>query len=207
MVLPMHHVEPSSWIAFATIALVGAITPGPNNTLVLALAAERGLPGALPAIGGVVAGSVAMLALVMLGFDAALEAYPPLRAAMGIGGGAYLVALGLLLALRGPAVRAAGGPTFDMPRTAAALFLFQFANPKGWAVMSAAVSALPSGLGIQAKLALALALAAVCAACLLAWSAAGSFLALHLENERNAAWFHGAMGVSLVLIGAQMVLS
>src|SRR5690606_37940958 len=118
----------------ATIALLlftGAITPGPNNLLVLRAAAERGWRGSLAGIGAIVAGSVVLLALALGGFATLVATWPGLRNPLGVAGALYLAWLGVDL-LRGASPSRARGPRRE---GALALFLFQFVNPKGWLMM------------------------------------------------------------------------
>ena len=66
-------------IASATLVFAAAITPGPNNFLVLRIALENGVRAALPAIAGVVLGGLAMLALAQLRDRASNFAFRPQR--------------------------------------------------------------------------------------------------------------------------------
>ena len=51
----------------AALILVAAITPGPNNLVVMHAAAQRGLRAALPPITGIVLGSLALYAVALAG--------------------------------------------------------------------------------------------------------------------------------------------
>jgi threonine/homoserine/homoserine lactone efflux protein len=97
-------------IGAAGAIAAAALTPGPNNFVVMRTAARGGLAAALPAIAGVVLGSLALLALVVAGAGAAFDAVPHLRAALAIAGCLYLVWLGARL-LRGGADGGSGPAT------------------------------------------------------------------------------------------------
>jgi len=84
-------------IGAAGAIAAAALTPGPNNFVVMRTAARGGLAAALPAIAGVVLGSLALLALIVAGTGAAFDAVPHLRAALAIAGCLYLVYLGARL--------------------------------------------------------------------------------------------------------------
>src|ERR1700688_931387 len=140
-------------IGAAGAIAAAALTPGPNNFVVMRTAARGGIAAALPAIGGVVLGSLLLLGVVVGGAGAAFEAVPHLRMALAIAGCLYLVYLGAQL-LRGgsrggterapaPAALAAqdGKPTENvqaaretrnasesqqLPAGVAGLFAFQF---------------------------------------------------------------------------------
>ena len=62
-------------IGVAGIVLAAAITPGPNNFVVMDAATRHGLAGAVPAIVGVLLGSAALITVVLAG--AAWSAFMP----------------------------------------------------------------------------------------------------------------------------------
>ncbi len=84
-------------IAAAGILLVGAITPGPNNFVVMTAGARAGITGAFPALAGIILGTLAMTAVVVFGAGAAFAAEPRLRTALTTAGCLYLAWLGLQL--------------------------------------------------------------------------------------------------------------
>ena len=172
------------------LVLVAAITPGPNNLVILREAARAGVTGALPAIAGIVAGSVALLAAVLAGAGAAFEAEPRLRSIIGIAGCLYLAWLGIRL-LRSRGSQAAAG---QLPTGAPALFGFQFLNPKGWVMVLTATSAAP-GAPLWHLAAL---FALIPLLCLLAWALLGSAISSALARPAVAVWFDRAMGALLL---------
>ena len=84
-------------LAACGLLCVAAITPGPNNLVVLRAAGHAGLRGALPAIVGIVCGGLLLLAVTALGAGAVLAAHPPLRRWAGAIGALYLIWLGISL--------------------------------------------------------------------------------------------------------------
>ena len=82
-------------IGVAGLVAVAAITPGPNNLVVMRTAAHSGFMGALPAIAGIVAGGLAMLLLVIAGVGVLFAAEPRLYSLITVGGGVYLCWLGV----------------------------------------------------------------------------------------------------------------
>jgi LysE type translocator len=76
------------------LLFVATITPGPNNLTVMREAARAGWRAALAATIGIVAGSVTLLTLVIVGVGTAAGGRPHLAAAMAAGGGLYLSLLG-----------------------------------------------------------------------------------------------------------------
>jgi threonine/homoserine/homoserine lactone efflux protein len=158
--------------AAGTIA-AAALTPGPNNLVVMRTAARGGLAGALPAIGGIVLGSLALLAVVVAGAGAVFDAVPRLRAALAIAGCLYLVYLGARLLLSG--ADAGTGSQVRLPVGVAGLFGFQFLNPKSWVLVLTATAATPAGWGAVARFAqLGALFAVISTACLLLWATLGA---------------------------------
>ncbi len=211
-------------IALGIAALVGisAITPGPNNVAIMAAAAHRGFRGALPAIAGVVAGSLVMVLLTAAGVGAILASAPAVTALIAIVGCAYLGWLGLRMigVARGGARGAASGvasgvarsvarsvadadrpdTTADVRSGFAGLFLFQFLNPKGWTMVLTAVATAQS---IEASIAgtawLLGIFLIVPVACLSLWALSGAILSRQLARPEFRRRFDRFMGATLVL--------
>lgn len=186
----------------ATIALLlftGAITPGPNNLIVLRKAAEHGWQGSLGDIAAIVAGSVILLSLALAGVAALVAGWPVSRAILAGIGAAYLGWLGACL-LRGTPASGNPGPGLDgVP----AVFLFQFLNPKGWLLMLVVAAAAPAGAPAAAWPLLPLT-AAITGACLLLWAALGHALARAFADPARRRGFDRACGV--VLLGCAFSL-
>jgi len=76
------------WIGVAGVVGVAAFTPGPNNFIVMRIAAYSGLGAAIPAIAAVVVGSLAMLTLANAGAGVALQTMPQWRLVLTAAGAA-----------------------------------------------------------------------------------------------------------------------
>ena len=89
-------------LAFAGVALVLSVTPGPDMALVLRNSLRGGRPAAFRTILGIGAGLLGWAAATALGVAAVLAASSTVFTVLKIVGGAYLVVLGVqtLLALR-----------------------------------------------------------------------------------------------------------
>jgi threonine/homoserine/homoserine lactone efflux protein len=174
------------------LVTVAALTPGPNNLIVLRTASRAGIAGTLPAIAGVVLGG---LATAVLASALALAAEPSVLTAAGIAGCIYLGWLGLDLirhAGRTPAA-AAGLPAVSVW----GLFVFQFLNPKSWVMVVSAIGASPAG-DAASRWPLALVFTAIPAVCLLLWASLGAAMARVLARPRVALWTDRTMGLLLV---------
>jgi threonine/homoserine/homoserine lactone efflux protein len=191
-------------IGVVTLVLVAAITPGPNNFVVLRAAARAGLAAALPAIAGIVAGSLALLAVVGAGAGAVFAAEPRLRTLITVGGCAFLAWLGfgLLRPRSGAGTETAAPSRAAPPAGAVALFGFQFLNPKGWIMVLTATAAAPG----VAWWHLAAIFAIIPTLSLLIWSVLGAALSRLLARPAAAARFDRVMGALLVTSAIALVL-
>jgi threonine/homoserine/homoserine lactone efflux protein len=176
-------------LAVTVIVLVAAITPGPNNLVVLRAAARGGAGAAISAIVGIVTGGLVLLGIVVAGAGVVFAAEPGLRLAVTIGGCSYLSWLGLCL-IRGAGAK---GAEAVRPEGALALFGFQFLNPKAW------MMALTTGVADIALWQLAAVFVIVPVACLTLWAACGAALTGVLARPSAAARFDRAMGALLVV--------
>jgi threonine/homoserine/homoserine lactone efflux protein len=194
-------------IGVAALIVVAAITPGPNNLVVMQAAARGRAAGAVPAIVGIVLGSLALLAVVVAGAGAAFEVEPRLRTALAVGGCLYLSWLGLQLVVR--TFRADTGPTRvlakPLPAGILGLFGFQFLNPKSWVMVLTATAAGQSSAGVLATfLRLSVLFVVIPAICLALWSSLGFAMARVLERPTVRRWFDRGMG--LLLVGSAALL-
>ena len=189
-------------LAAAGLLLTAAVTPGPNNLVVLREAGRGDARGTACAIGGIVLGGLALLAMVAAGLGALLATHATLRTALAAAGAAYMAWLGLrLLGARGTAT--VRDPA--LPTGALGLFGFQFLNPKGWAMVLAIVAARPPG-GVAGYLPLALLFTVIPLACLLLWSLAGRLLAASLARPRVRRRVDAALGVLLLASAALLLI-
>lgn len=184
-------------IGFVTVT---AITPGPNNFVVLAAASRRGVVATIPLAAGVVIGSLGLLALVWSGasmfFDDAL-----LRRALTITGGLYLSWLGIAMC-RFNKVSPEGGRPALLPDSFTGMMAFQFLNPKAWILMLTAAT--HSSGTAESLLALIAIVTAALSLCLAIWAGAGTVISNGLRSPRSRYWFDCIMG--LLLIGSAILL-
>ncbi|MBO9661827.1 LysE family transporter [Dokdonella sp.] len=190
-----------SLLAAAGLLAVAAITPGPNNLIVMHAAAAR-VRDALPAVAGIVGGGLLVLSLVVFGVGAAFGAWPWLRAVAAALGAGYLAWLGLRLAWRG----SSAGATAALPRGFFALCAFQLANPKTWVMMLTIVAAMPAQDAATTWLRLAPLAVAIPIPCLLLWAGFGRALARRLGDGRLRERVDRALGLLLVACAAALLL-
>ncbi len=186
-----------SLLAACGLLCVAAITPGPNNLVVLRAAGHAGLRGALPAIIGIVCGGLLLLAVTALGAGATFAAYPSLRRWTGVIGALYLVWLGVSLCAAGVAPRQAATTSEALPAGILGLIGFQFLNPKSWVIVLTVLAAMPA-TGLPDYLRLAGLFVLIPALCLLLWAALGAWLVRWLVRPGARRGVDIAMGFLLV---------
>jgi threonine/homoserine/homoserine lactone efflux protein len=122
--------------ALILFAFVAAVTPGPNNLMLMASGVNFGFRRTLPHLLGVCLGFPAMVALVGFGLDAIFSHFPGFLTALRYVSVAYMLWLAYKIATAGPVHET------DVARRPLGFFgaaAFQWVNPKGWVM---AVSAL-----------------------------------------------------------------
>ena len=179
----------------------GLFSPGPNVILLTASGVRFGLKRTLPHVAGVVLGVGVVAGLTGLGVGALLAARP------GLEFGLKLAAAGWILYMAWSLWRstnAAKTSARDRPWTALQAAMFQWVNPKIWAVALAASSGFALGLPpLQEALRLATAFSGLNLIVCLFWSAAGSLLAWLLSSP--AAW-RALMRLMAVLLALSAIM-
>lgn len=192
-------------LGIAGLLIAGAITPGPNNFIVMREAARAGWRGALPAIAGIVVGSLALLLLAAAGVGTVLAAEPRLARAVAAVGCLYLAWLGVRLVAASRRLEAGAADSPDLPTGPWGVFAFQFLNPKAWLLVLTVAASAQAELGPVAALPLLAALFVVVpAACLALWAGAGVALEGRLRQGPARRWFDRSMGV--LLVGSALLL-
>jgi threonine/homoserine/homoserine lactone efflux protein len=193
----MYEIPASTLASVIGILAAAAITPGPNNIIVMEAGARGGIPAAGAAMLGVLSGSVILLALVWWGIGAIFASLPLIKLALGLAGGAYLVWLGVALARQG-GESSTQRPSRELPTTLPAIAAFQLVNPKAWVLVTTAASMMPPASG----LALAVLMVLVTGVCLAVWAVAGAAAATVLERPAFRLAFNRVMGALLVISAA-----
>ena len=196
----------SEFTALLLLATAVSFTPGPNTTLSAAIAANRGLRGALRFVCAVTVGWSALLVLCPLGVGALLLAVPALRWAVLLAGVAYMLWL---------ASRLAGSATLaqaDAGRLDVGFWqgvLLQFVNIKAWMLALSIVAGWLAGrpdwlarFGLVLPVMMAYAFFSN-----LLYAAIGSLLRGWLAHGRRLLWFNRVMALALVATAAWMLWS
>ncbi len=115
--------------AIILFAIVTCVTPGPNNTMIMASGLNYGMRRSMPHYFGICLGFPAMVLAVGMGIAGLFETYPFLHIALKLIGALYLSYLAWRIATApvGKLQRGEGKP-FTFIQAAA----FQWVNPKAW---------------------------------------------------------------------------
>lgn len=128
-------------LALAAFAFVTSVTPGPNNMMLMASGVNFGFRRTIPHMLGVALGFVIMVVLVGLGIGQVLQAEPRIYAALKIMGLIYMLWLAWKIANSGPIGGGAAHGEAGQPFSFLQAALFQWVNPKAWAMAITATTA------------------------------------------------------------------
>ena len=121
-----------TWLAFALFAFVSSITPGPNNTMLLASGVNFGFARSLPHMAGVTLGFCLMILLMGLGLGSVFARFPVLYTVLRYVGGTYMLYLAWKIFRSQPASPADNHAAAAKPMGFTAAAAFQWVNPKAW---------------------------------------------------------------------------
>jgi threonine/homoserine/homoserine lactone efflux protein len=182
--------------ALLVFSFVSAITPGPNNLMLLTSGVNFGFRRSIPHMLGVGLGFAIMVGLVGIGLDALFSQFPQLLPTMRWLGAAYLLWLAFKLAMAGPVgeTEYRGKPLGFFGAAA-----FQWINPKAWVIAVSALTAYAvSENYTRSVLVVALVSGIVSLPCIAAWVLFGTAMRRVLSNPRFVRPFNITMALLLV---------
>ncbi len=172
------------------------ITPGPNNVMIAASAANHGIRATVPHMLGIAVGFAGMLVVVCGGLGSALLSQPWLLPAFRWVGAAWLAVLAWKIASAPPPGEGGRGRVLGFFGAMA----FQWINPKAWLIAVAAAGeylslrqSLPSQL-----VRIFLVFLVVGMPCLMAWALLGSGARRLLRSPGRVRAFNISMGGLLI---------
>lgn len=184
------------FLALIVFTLAGAMTPGPNNFMLMASGVNFGFYRTIPHMLGIQTGFLLLLFAVGFGLGAILLAYPAVHIVLKIVGGIYL----LYLAWRIGSARSLGESrrAATNPMTFWQAAAFQWVNPKGWVM---AVSTMAIYVNPLAPFWTVMIIAAVNFVVgilsVTSWTGFGLVLRGFLADPVRLKWFNITMGVAL----------
>ena len=182
-------------LALAAFAFVSSITPGPNNLMLMASGANFGLRRTIPHMLGVGLGFVAMVVIVGIGLVQIFDAWPLSYTILKVVSVIYLLYLAWRIA-NAAAPEAGGGAGRPMSFTEAALF--QWVNPKAWAMALTAVTVYAPSQTLGAIVLVAVVFGIVNIPSVGTWTVLGREMRRVLTNPGRLRAFNWTMAALLV---------
>jgi threonine/homoserine/homoserine lactone efflux protein len=181
--------------ALGAFALVTSITPGPNNLMLMASGANYGFRRTIPHMLGVAIGFMLMIVLVGLGLAQVFDAYPASYRILLVASVIYLLYLAwkIATAARPDAPELAGSP-FTFVQAA----LFQWVNPKAWAMALTAASVYAPSRSPSSMVVMALVFGAISLPSVSLWTALGQQIRRWLTNTVRLRVFNISMAILLL---------
>ena len=183
----------------AGFAFVSSITPGPNNLMLMTSGINFGFRRTIPHMAGVGIGFTLMIVLIGLGVAELLKAVPGAFTVIRAASVAYLLFLAWKLAHAQTSAADGEGATPSKPITFLQAALFQWVNPKAWAMALTAVSAYTSKSNpVASVLVVAVVFGLINLPCVSSWTVMGVKLRTLLADPEKLRWFN--MGAALLLV-------
>ena len=184
-------------LAFLLFSIATSATPGPNNIMVSAAAANHGFRSTIPHILGIAVGLAVMLLIFGSGLAGALAADPRLHGLLRGVGAAWMLWLAAKIAFGQGRLTGGGGRP---PLSFLGAALFQWINPKAWLISLATVATYTTAEGslYRQVILLALLFFLVSIPCVGAWAALGAGASRFLLTPRRLRLFNVVMALLLV---------
>ena len=183
--------------ALCAFAFVTSVTPGPNNLMLMASGANFGFRRSVPHMLGVALGFVLMAATIGVGIAEVFERHPAAHTVLKVLSVTYMGYLAWRIATAAPpGERAATG----RPMTFLEAALFQWVNPKAWAMALTAVTVYAPSAEPAAMLLVAAVFGAVNLPSVGSWVVLGQGLRRLLRRRSHLRIFNLAM--ALLLMGS-----
>jgi threonine/homoserine/homoserine lactone efflux protein len=182
--------------ALATFAFVSSMTPGPNNLMLMASGVNFGFARTVPHMLGVLLGFIVMFALVGVGLVRVFDTYPATYEALKAVSVVYLVYLAWKIATAaGPGE---GDESTGSPLTFLQAALFQWVNPKVWAVTLTTFTVYMPSRRIDVILLACLLFLLVTLLSVTVWTLSGQQLRKLLTSKLRLRSFNAVMGTLLI---------
>ena len=184
-------------LAFCAFAAIASITPGPNNTMILASGLNYGFMRSLPHLLGICLGFTFMVFATGLGLHAVFVQFPMLQVILKYVGALYLLWLAWNLARTAPMT--ADELSASRPMSFAGAAAFQWVNPKAWVMaLGALTTYLPQSSRVLDVALMAAVFGVMCLFAVSAWAGFGVAMRRVLQNPRSVRVFNVCSALLLV---------
>ncbi len=180
--------------ALCSFAFVASVTPGPNNLMLMASGANFGIRRSIPHLLGVVFGFVIMVLLVGTGLMQVFDAYPLSYDVLQVFSIVYLCYLAWKIAT---ATSISTGAKRS-PLTALQAALFQWVNPKAWAMALTAITVYAPSQSLAAVGFVALVTGMVNLPSIFVWVILGERMRRQLQGGSKMRVFNYGMALLLI---------
>ena len=199
----------------AMFSFVSSITPGPNNLMLMASGANFGFLRTIPHLLGVGVGFVLMTLIVGAGLSQVFDRYPVSYTILKGVSVFYLLYLAWKIATAAPVrygrfgVQPDSGNPEKRTGTPISFFqaaLFQWVNPKAWAMALTALSVYNPSSSLTGVGLVALVFGLINLPCVSTWTILGQQIRRWLTNNLRLRLFNWTMAAMLVLSLAPVLL-
>ncbi|MEX2131558.1 MAG: LysE family translocator [Pseudohongiellaceae bacterium] len=180
-------------------SFVSSITPGPNNLMLMTSGANFGFRRTLPHMLGVGFGFVLMTLIVGAGLARVFDSYPVSYLILKIVSVIYLLFLAWKIATAAPHRHGRLAVAQGNPITFVQAALFQWVNPKAWAMALTAMSVYNPSRSLEGVGLVALVFGLINLPCVSTWTVLGQQIRRWLHNNLRLRLFNWTMAVLLVL--------
>ena len=203
------------FISLVSFAAIAAITPGPNNLLLMSSGAIFGWRRTIPHVAGIQIGFATLMTASVFGLGTLVARWPWLITIVRVLGASWLAWMSLRFfkaaiadaePADNPEARIEAAP-ISRPFRFVEAVLFQWVNPKG---IIAALSSAGAYIAItdiawhRAVILVSVFMVTGIFACL-TWTVAGDALTRYMSSGRSARWTNAGMGL-LILATAALIL-
>ena len=198
--------------SIAAVLFAAAITPGPNNLVVMSAAARGGLRSAVAPIVGIVTGTLVLVLAVQLGLNAVLAQWPEAVHVFRVLAACLLFYIGARIVLSGGADNSASlqdegrGFPLESIKLLLTMLALQLVNPKTW-VLAATVGTIYAAQERGSIVMLGVLTVAIPSACLAIWAAGGLVLSPLMERTIPRRVFAVCAGGILIGFAGMLALS
>ena len=198
--------NPETFLAASLFAVVSSVTPGPNNTMLMASGVNFGFKRSLRHLLGVNLGFTFMVLCVGLGLHSVLDRFPQFYDMLRYAGSAYMLWIAWKLASAKPPAPtdsnlsdSSADPAAIRPMGFFAAAAFQWVNPKAWVMAVTCMSTYLSPVAGMAQVALLAGIFMVLGApCSAFWVGLGQAMRRLLQDALRLRIFNVSMALALV---------